>query len=37
MERQEDVTWHIVQFGINIDDTAIAEAVKRDAYKEVIK
>ena len=28
---------HIVQFGINIDDTAIAEAVKRDAYKEVIK
>ena len=28
---------HIVQFGINIDDTAIAEAVKRDAYKEIIK
>lgn len=28
---------HIVQFGINIDDAAIAEAVKRDAYKEVIK
>ena len=28
---------HIVQFGINIDDTAIAEAVKRDAYKEVVK
>lgn len=28
---------HVVQFGINIDDTAIAEAVKRDAYKEVIK
>lgn len=28
---------HVVQFGINIDDTAIAEAIKRDAYKEVIK
>lgn len=28
---------HVVQFGINIDDTAIAEAVKREAYKEVIK
>lgn len=28
---------HVVQFGINIDDTAIAEAVKRDAYKEVVK
>ena len=28
---------HVVQFGINIDDAAIAEAVKRDAYKEVIK
>lgn len=28
---------HIVQFGINIDDASIAEAVKRDAYKEVIK
>lgn len=28
---------HIVQFGINIDDAAIAEAVKRDAYQEVIK
>lgn len=28
---------HIVQLGINIDDTAIAEAVKRDAYKEVVK
>lgn len=28
---------HIVQFGINLDDTAIAEAVKRDAYKEVVK
>lgn len=28
---------HIVQFGINIDDAAIAEAVKRDAYKGVIK
>ena len=28
---------HIVQFGINIDDTAIAEAVKRDAYKEGVK
>ena len=28
---------HVVQFGINIDDTAIAEAVKRDAYKEIIK
>lgn len=28
---------HIVQFGINIDDAAIAEAVKRDAYKEVVK
>lgn len=28
---------HVVQFGINIDDSAIAEAVKRDAYKEVVK
>lgn len=28
---------HVVQFGINIDDAAIAEAVKRDAYKEVVK
>lgn len=28
---------HIVQFGINIDDASIAEAVKRDAYKEVVK
>lgn len=28
---------HVVQFGINIDDTAIAEAVKRDAYTEVVK
>lgn len=28
---------HVVQFGINIDDASIAEAVKRDAYKEVIK
>lgn len=28
---------HVVQFGINIDDTAITEAVKRDAYKEIIK
>lgn len=28
---------HIVQFGINIDDSAIAEAVKRDAYDQVIK
>lgn len=28
---------HIVQFGINLDDAAIAEAVKRDAYKEVVK
>lgn len=28
---------HVVQFGINIDDTAIAETVKRDAYKEVVK
>ena len=28
---------HIVQFGINIDDTAIAEAVKRDAYEQVMK
>lgn len=28
---------HVVQFGINLDDAAIAEAVKRDAYKEVIK
>lgn len=28
---------HVVQFGINIDDTAITEAIKRDAYKEVIK
>lgn len=28
---------HIVQFGINIDDTAIAETIKRDASKEVIK
>lgn len=28
---------HVVQFGINIDDTAIAEAVKRDSYKEVVK
>ena len=27
----------IVQFGINLDDASIAEAVKRDAYKEVIK
>ena len=27
---------HVVQVGINIDDTAIAEAIKRDAYKEVI-
>lgn len=28
---------HIVQFGINIDDSSIAEAIKRDAYKDVIK
>ena len=28
---------HIVQFGINLDDASIAEAVKRDAYKEIIK
>lgn len=28
---------HVVQFGINIDDTAIAEVIKRDAYKDVIK
>lgn len=28
---------HIVQFGINLDDASIAEAVKRDAYKEVVK
>lgn len=28
---------HIVQFGINIDDASIAEAIKRDAYKEVVK
>lgn len=28
---------HVVQFGINIDDSSIAEAVKRDAYKEVVK
>lgn len=28
---------HVVQFGINIDDTAISEAVKRDAYEQVMK
>lgn len=28
---------HIVQFGINIDDASIAEAVKRDAYDQVMK
>lgn len=28
---------HIVQFGINIDDTAIAETIKRDAFNEVVK
>lgn len=28
---------HIVQFGINIDDSSIAEAIKRDAYKEIVK
>lgn len=28
---------HIVQFGINLDDASIAEAVKRGAYKEVVK
>lgn len=28
---------HIVQFGINLDDASIAVAVKRDAYKEIIK
>lgn len=28
---------HIVQFGINLDDASIAEAVKRDAYKDVVK
>ena len=28
---------HIVQFGINLDDASIAEAIKRDAYKDVIK
>ena len=28
---------HIVQFGINIDDSAIAEAIKRDAYNEIVK
>lgn len=28
---------HVVQFGINIDDSAIAEAVKRGAYKSVVK
>lgn len=28
---------HVVQFGINIDDSAIAEAINRDAYKDVIK
>lgn len=28
---------HIVQFGINLDDASIAEAIKRDAYKEVVK
>lgn len=28
---------HIVQFGINLDDASIAEAVKRDAFKEVVK
>lgn len=28
---------HVVQFGINIDDSSIAEAIKRDAYKDVIK
>lgn len=28
---------HIVQFGINLDDASIAEAVKRDAYNEIVK
>lgn len=28
---------HIVQFGINLDDASIAEAIKRDAYNEVVK
>lgn len=28
---------HIVQFGINIDDSSIAEVVKHDAYDQVIK
>ena len=28
---------HVVQFGINIDDSSVAEAIKRDAYKDVIK
>lgn len=28
---------HIVQFGINLDDSSITEAIKRDAYKDVIK
>lgn len=28
---------HIVQFGINLDDASIAEAVKRNAYKDVVK
>lgn len=28
---------HVVQFGINIDDSAIAEAVKCGAYKSVVK
>lgn len=28
---------HIVQFGINLDDESIAEAIKRDAFNEVVK
>lgn len=28
---------HIVQFGINLDDASIAEAIKRDAYNDVVK
>ncbi len=28
---------HIVQFGINIDDSAIAEMVERGAYDDVVK
>lgn len=28
---------HIVQFGINIDDSAIAEMVERGAYDDVVE